>query len=260
MTTIRASIRQPLCVLTTLAMAAVIAAPATIVAAPPAASMTYRLPKSTTLGEPAILAVTLSNSTGYRIVADFGVDDQTEFEFLHHKPDGGVERVKPPRPAADRDRTAHLMLRGTEYRAMVVLDDWLDMASVGRHTIDVEFHGTVQIDGGGPAGLDRMKTLVIDVKPHDAVRLGKRCADWLKQVSTLSPDHETRAAGRALARIDDPVVIPDLELAAARTRQPIFFDALMNLTQPDAHAALERLAKSDDPDVRTLAKRALGGR
>ena len=229
-------------------------------AAPPSAKLDFKLPKSTTLGEPAIMTARLFNTTGYRIVADFGVNDQTEFVFLHARPDGSQARVKPSLTPASRMRTSRLMLRDTSYSASVVLDQWLDLSQAGRHTIDVEFHGSVRIDGGDPAGLKRTARLAIDVKPRDPARLEKRGAEWLKQVSTLSPDSSARTAASALVAMQDPIAIPYLELATTRTRSPQFVDALKSMSNPAAREALERLAKSQDQDVRSLAQRALAGR
>ena len=231
-----------------------------IEAVPPSAKLDFKLPKSTTLGEPAIMTARLYNTTGYRIVADFGVNDQTEFVFLHARPDGSQVRVKPSLTPASRMRTSRLMLRDTSYTASVVLDQWLDWSQAGRHTIDVEFHGSVRIDGGDPAGLKRTARLAIDVKPRDPARLEKRGAEWLKQVSTLSPDSSARTAASALVAMQDPIAIPYLELATTRTRSPQFVDALKSMSSPAAREALERLAKSQDQDVRSLAQRALAGR
>jgi hypothetical protein len=250
-------VRFPLCAAV---LGAVLSGPVAIGAALPSAKLDYKLPKSTTLGEPAIMTARLFNTTGYRIVADFGVNDQTEFAFLHTRPDGSVVRVRPSLVPASRMRTSRLMLRGTSYTALVVLDEWLDLSQIGRHAIDVEFHGSVRLDGGDQAGLKRAARFPIDVKPRDARRLDKRGAEWLKQISTLSPDGEARAAASALTAMKDPVAIPYLELATARTRAPKFVEALTALSSPDARAALERLARSQDPDVRALAERALGGR
>ena len=40
----------------------------------------------------------------------------------------------------------------------------------------------------------------------------------------------------------------------------IDFDALESMSHPGAREALERLARSQDQDVRSLAQKALGGR
>jgi hypothetical protein len=232
----------------------------TIEAAPPSAKLDFKLPKTTTHGEPAIMTARLFNTTGYRIMADFGVNDQTEFVFLHATPDGRKVRVKPSLTPASRMRTSRLMLRDTSYTASVVLDQWLDLSQIGHHMLEVEFHGSVQIDGGDPAGLKRTARLAIEVKPRDPARLEKRGAEWLKQISTLSPGSDARTASTALAAMQDPVAIPYLELATTRTRSPLFIDALASLGSPGAREALERLARSQDPDVRSLAQKALAGR
>ena len=229
-------------------------------AAAPSAKLDFKLPKTTTLGEPAIMTARLFNTTGYRIVVDFGVGDQSEFVFVHSKPDGSKVRVTPSLMPTRGVRTSHLMLRDTSYTASVVLDQWLDLSQIGRHALDVEFHGSVRIDGGDAAGLKRTTRLGIEVKPRDAAQLEKRSADWLKKVSTLSPDNESRVAGTALAAMKDPVAIPYLELAAARTRSGQFIAPLKAMGTPEARGALERLAKSPDPDVRALAQKALDGR
>lgn len=232
----------------------------TIDAAVPSAKLDFSLPKTTTLGEPAIMTARLFNTTGYRIVVDFGVSDQTEFVFLHARPDGSKVRVTPSLTPASRMRTSHLMLRDTSYTASVVLDQWLDLAQTGRHTLDVEFHGAVSIDGGDPAALKRTARLAIDVKPRDPARLEKRGAAWLKQISTLSPGNDARTAAWALAAMRDPIAVPYLELATTRTRSPQFVDALSSMNSADARGALERLARSQDQDVRSLAQKALSGR
>jgi len=243
-----------------LACAWLLAGPVTIGASAPSAKLDFALPKTTTLGEPAIMTARLWNTTGYRVMADFGVNDQTEFVFLHTRPDGSKVRVKPSLIPASRLRTSHLMLRDTSYTASVVLDQWLDLLQTGRHTLEVEFHGTVQIDGGDPAAVKRTARLAIDVKPRDPARLEKRGAEWLKQVSTLSPGSDARTAASALATMQDPIVIPYLELATTRTRSPQFVDALKSMGHPGAREALERLARSQDQDVRSLAQKALAGR
>src|SRR5262249_54102157 len=134
------------------------------------------------------------------------------------------------------------------HTAIVVLDEWLDLHQIGRHTIDVEFRGAVGIEGGTPVDLKRRASLVIDVKPRDGARLEKRATEWLKQISTLSPGLDARAAASSLIHMTDPVAIPFLELAAARTRDQVYFDALAARRDPVARAALERLAQSPDPD------------
>jgi len=242
------------------ASSGLLASPVIVDAAPPSAKLDFKLPKNTSLGEPAIMTARLYNTTGYRIVADFGVSDQTEFVFLHARPDGSKVRVKPSLTPASRMRTSHLMLRDTSYTASVVLDQWLDVAQIGRHTLDVEFHGSVQIDGGDPAGLKRTARLTIDVTPRDPARLEKRGAEWLKQISTLSPGADARTAASALAAMQDPIAIPYLELATTRTRSPLFVEALKSMGNAEARGALERLARSPDQDVRSLAQKALAGR
>ena len=232
----------------------------TIDAVAPSAKLDFALPKTTTLGEPAIMTARLWNTTGYRIMADFGVSDQTEFVFLQTKPDGGKVRVTPSLTPASRMRTSHLMLRDTSYTASVVLDQWMDLSQPGRHTIEVEFHGTVQIDGGDPAAVTRTARLALDVKPRDPARLEKRGAEWLKQVSTLSPGSDARTAASALAAMHDPIAVPYLELATTRTRAPQFVYALKTMNTPEARGALERLARNPDPDVSSLAQKALSGR
>jgi hypothetical protein len=229
-------------------------------AGPPSAKLDFKLSKTTTLGEPAIMTAMLYNTTGYRVVADFGVEDQTEFVFSQTLPDGSTVRVAPAIPPPNRMRTSRLMLTNTSHTASVVLDRWLDLSLTGRHTIDVEFRGAVSIDGGDPAGLKRTATLVIDVKPRDPARLEKRGGEWLKQISTLSPGSDAQTATSALVTMRDPVAIPYLELAAARTRSPLFIDALKARPNPEAREALERLARSKDEDVRALALKALAGR
>ena len=243
-----------------LACAWLLAGAVTIGASAPSAKLDFALPKTTTLGEPAIMTARLWNTTGYRIMADFGVNDQTEFVFLQTKPGGGKVRVTPSLTPASRMRTSHLMLRDTSYTASVVLDQWMDLSQTGRHTLEVEFHGTVQIDGGDPAAVKRTARLAIDVKPRDAARLEKRGAEWLKLVSTLSPGSDARTAASALAAMRDPIAVPYLELATTRTRSPQFVNALKSMNSPDARGALERLARSPDPDVSSLAQKALVGR
>ena len=242
------------------ACACLLAGPVTTGASVPSAKLDFALPKTTTLGEPAIMTARLWNTTGYRITVDFGVNDQTEFVFLQTKPDGGKVRVTPSLTPASRMRTSHLMLRDTSYTASVVLDQWMDLSQPGRHTLEVEFHGTVQIDGGNPAALKRTTRLAIDVNPRDPARLEKRGAEWLKQISTLSPGSDARTAASALSAMRDAIAVPYLELATTRTRSPQFVNALKSMNSPDARGALERLARSPDPDVSSLAQKALGGR
>lgn len=203
------------------------------------------------------MTATLHNTTGYRITVDFGVEDQTKFVFLHTRPDKSTVRTEPSVAAQSRMRTSRLMLRGNAHTAFVVLDEWLDLSQTGLHRIDVEFHGSVGIEGGNEADLKRKATLTVEVKPRSPGRLEKRAGDWLKQVSTLSPGFETRAAGVALISMKDPVVIPYLELAAVRTRSQKFADALGAIGGPDARASLARLEASPDLDVRALAQRVL---
>jgi hypothetical protein len=52
-------------------------------------------------------------------------------------------------------------------------------------------------------------------------------------------------------------VIPYLELATARTHSPKYLDALNAMKIPEARGALERLARSQDPEVRAMAQRTL---
>lgn len=203
------------------------------------------------------MTATLHNTTGYRITVDFGVDDQTKFVFLHTKPDRTATRTEPSLVAQSRMRTSRLMLRGNAHTAFVVLDEWLDLSQPGPHRIDVEFHGSVGIEGGNEADLKRRASLAIEVKSRNPGRLEKRASDWLKQVSSLSPGFETRAAGVALVSMKDPVVIPYLELATLRTRSQKYADALGEIGGPEARASLARIEASPDLDIRALAQRVL---
>ncbi len=236
------------------------AASLTLEAGPPPAKMDYSLPKTTTLGEPAILTVRLFNSTGVRMIADFGVADQTAFVFLHTKPDGQLLRVTPAFMPASRSRITRHLLRDMSHTVSIVMDQWLDLSKLGRHAIDVEFHGAVEVEGGAPAALKREARLTIDVKPRDPARLDKRAAEWLKEISTIPPSSDAATASSALACMRDPVAVPYLELAASRTRAPRYIDALRTLHLPEAGQALARLSRSDDPDVRAMAERGLEGK
>jgi len=229
--------------------------------ASPAAAQTakfdIKLPKSTTLGESVIMLARLSNTTGYRLMVDFGVEDQTEFVFNQTLPDGTSVRVQPSLVPPNRMRTSHLMLRATTQTVAVVLDQWMKFPQPGRYQIDVEYRGSVAIDGGNEAKLTRTARFLMDVKPRDPKRLEKRANDWMKQVSTLSPSRESRTATVALTVMTDPVVIPFLELAAIRTRSARFIDALAAMKTAEAASALNRLAQTQDPDVRGMALKAL---
>ena len=172
------------------------------------ASFDMKLPRSTTQGEPVIMLAKISNTTGARIVVDFGVEDQTEFVFNQTRPDGTTARVQPSLVPPNRMRTSHLMLRGNSQTVAVVLDQWMKFSEAGRYQIDVEYRGSVQIEGGNQAMLKRTARFTLDVKPRDPKRLEKRANDWMKQVSTLAPGGESRAAAVALTVMTDPVVIP----------------------------------------------------
>jgi hypothetical protein len=143
---------------------------------------------------------------------------------------------------------------------VIVIDQWLDLSKPGRHTIDVEFHGAVEIEGGAPAALKREAGLTIEVKPRDRARLQKRGAEWLQDISTLPPGNPATTAATALVCMRDPVAVPYLELAASRTRAPRYIDALRALNHPDAVEALVRLSRGADPDVRAMAERGLAGK
>jgi len=201
--------------------------------------------------------VRVYNTTGSRVTVDFGVEDQTEFLFRHAKPDGAFVSVQPSIARPARLRTSHLMLRGNSHTVPVVLDEWLDLAQPGRHQLEIEFRGTVQLEGGDQAALNRTARLAIDVTPRDPKRLEKRAGEWLKKVSTLSKSSEARAAAVALVTLKDPLAIPYLELATTRTRLPKFVDALAAMSGAEAREALDRLARSQDPEVRALAQKAI---
>jgi hypothetical protein len=247
---------RALCVV--LAGAGLPGASATLHAGPPSAHMDYRAPKSITLGEPAVMTVRLTNTTGYRLMADFGVDDQTKFVLRQTKPDGTTVKVEPSIPPPNRMRTSRLILRGASHTAFVVLDEWLSFSETGVYRVDVEFQGAVAIDGGNQANVKRTAQLTMVVKPRDPTRLEKRAAECLKQLSSLAPGLESRAAATALTLMKDPIAVPYLELAVTRTRSPQFADALAAMNTSDAREALERLARHRDGEIRALALKVLG--
>jgi hypothetical protein len=239
---------------------AILSSASAVDALAPSAGLSFKLPKSTTLGEPVFFTVDLHNTSGGRIVADFGAEDESWFIFRHTRPDGSSVRVQPSTTVPRGQRTRHLILRGNTYTAVIVLDRFLDFSAVGRHQLEVEFRGPVSLENATDVSLRRTATLRIDVKPRDAKRLQKRSAEWLKQVSTLSTGQQTRAAAHALTVMTDSIVIPYLELAVQRTRNSMFAMALAAHADPHAQAALARLAQSPDPDVRALAERAKASR
>lgn len=213
-------------------------------AAPAAARLEYKLPKRTTLGEPVIFIARLRNTTGNRIVADLGLDDQTQFSFRLTDPNGRTTNVQPQPQSLPTTpaRSRHTIARDTAYTAAVVLDPLLNFPQEGRYQLEVEFRGPVALASGDQAGLNRTARLSMDVTPRNVKQLDKRNREWLKLVSAQSPTSEARAAAVALSRVHDPIAVPYLEQALARTRWPIFADALRAIGGAEARAALERLA------------------
>jgi hypothetical protein len=219
--------------------------------------LSFRMPSITSLGEPVVLEVLLENGADTRLRADFGLNGQTQFEFSHTRPDGTRQRVRPSVPTSG---IAFLSLSEIQPKGRVlrklVIDQWLDLFKEGTHSVTVSFLGDVTDLAGRAIVLDRTATFPLRVTGRNEDHLRQRCEGWLAEALTAGSE-DGLVALTALRHVNDIVAVPFVEAAIQRRQWSDGFAALKRIGAPAGTAAIERLTRSDDPVVSSMAKSVL---
>lgn len=217
-------------------------------------TLAFRLAASIVRGEPIVLETMVTNRSASRVRVDLGLDGKTQFEFVHRSPNGGELRVRPQPSTNGMSFIASMaVLPGRAQSRRLVLDEWLDMSELGRHSIAVSFRGPIVDAAGRTISVDRNATFTVVVTEKDERILRSRCETWLSEATSTNGESATIGL-QALRYVNDPVAIPYLVTAIEHRQWSEGFSALRRIGTPEAIKAVEGLTRSGDPLVAAMAK------
>jgi hypothetical protein len=224
-----------------------------------AAAVTVTTVEFVTMHEPVVLRVSIANVEDTPLVAQFGWNRVGGFSFELTGPDGSRSTRTPTvQEGIAKSETVVVQPRGA-FSYPIILDEWFPMSQVGDYSLSVTFAGSVTRQGDdvsvGP--LQRLRFRILD---RDPGRLKARCAE-LQRRALDRHGSDFLDASAELSYVRDPIAVPYLlALITARESVRAAVQGLGRIDGPEATKALEDLSTHTDPEVATLAIRALQSR
>jgi hypothetical protein len=224
--------------------------------------LSYRTNPVVTLHEPVFLELTIENGRPDRIEVDLGRNYVGELHLSLRRPRGSTISAEPGRVTglgglSVRGNAA--LNAGERHSQQILLNEWFEFPDVGLYGLDVRFSGVIRAASGETVEVPRTGSLGIEVLPRDEDQLRQVCDALLDRVRQSRESDEARDAARALASINDPIVVQYLP-AVIKTEIMVAdcaIDALQRLGTDEAIWALEEAAKDKRQTVSELAQSAL---
>ncbi len=234
-----------------------------------------------TLHEPVTAALTVQNGLSKPVVLDLGDDRKNDIVVKTIFPDGSARSNRLPNHEGLARLGQVTLAPGESYSQVLVFNDWLTFPVTGLYNLQIDILNSVAVPDGAPIRLGPLFASVI-VSGRDAQRLDQLCAASLDRLSRARSYSAARQEAEFLTRVEDPVAVPFLRRAMARTSypiQPLIVQGLERVatpeavkalleafetepaTVPEARAALSRLMdKISDADLKTEIQNALDAR
>jgi len=213
------------------------------------------------LHQPIILNFVIKNGLTQPINLDLGQDRKEGFLFVVTLPNG--KKIQLPQLRRDGiSRIGKLSLEPQQtYTQRLLLNEWIEFNSSGKHEIEVRLANPIQTDDG--------KVVASDSSFHTTLEIGQRNPKHLKQVSeTLiqriaesKTYEEASEAALALGYVKDSVVVPYLEkaLASGKMVEPIIIASLTRIADKNSVQVLINAVKENPKsEVAILSRSALG--
>ena len=218
------------------------------------------LTQQVTLHEPIVFSYTLTNVSNSDKRVTAGRDRIGAFEFAVDGPDRRRQVFRYDGAEGGSRTDPFVVRQGRGYSQVVALGSWIDFSRVGTYSVAVRFLGGV-VAGEESA---RMGILLINeatlrfnvqVLPRDAARLRATCERLYADSWKLNVQ-DALDAKQQLGTSKDVIAIPYLESLLEAKRAEVFL-VMAEIGGPEARAALERLAASEDIQTSRAAAETL---
>jgi hypothetical protein len=225
------------------------------------ATVTVELASSTTLGLPMVGAYVVANRTSGAIRVDAGDwDRKSALRFELISPGGKHASAQPTRPP---EGGIHVLPQfvvdsGATFRESFVLDQWLDLSTVGRYSATIRLEGSFQASNASSViDVERTTTRQFDVLPRDQKKIRARCQQLVDVIAKRGPGWFD--AADELVYVRDAVAVPYLRdaILASTPNRSKAIDALVGIGGPEARGALVTLSGSPEQFLASSAKAAL---
>ena len=224
----------------------------------------YRFQESyLTLHEPVVLLFSLHNGLAEPVMLQLGADNQTQFfQFLLSTPDGRT--LQNPRNPGDYVSVAIFgsgkteVAPGTDYSQSILMNQWFRFETVGTYLLTAQLTAGVETpDGASPPAQSR--SIRLEVRPRDSVRLENLCAALARQVLDNLSVEEWKFPTRMLSSIDDPIAVPYLGQALLTNKgtEKFVIPALERIGGDNAVQVLASALDDKSGDIAELARQSL---
>jgi len=176
----------------------------------------YAFPKSgITLHEPVVAMFSVHNGLSRPITLTLGAQSIQFFEFSLTTPDGQVLKRSfplgwdPAEVVIFNGEGEAVVAPGAVYEHPLLLNRWFSFETPGTYSLTSQLTTNIEVSGGQSIP-PQSRTIRLDIKPRDPVRLKKVCEELARQVD-LAPNAEAaQNPALRLGYIDDPVAVPYL--------------------------------------------------
>jgi hypothetical protein len=211
-----------------------------------------------TLGEPVQATLTVVNGLRERVFVDLGADFIGNLALTVTHPDGSRATSSIPASGGFRAIGRVSIAAGERYTRDILLNDWVSFSRPGTYRVSIQPTVRAVTASWRPVELPAAEVRIA-IAQRDDVALRSAC-ERLATIVLTSEDPAGRiAAARAIAVIEDPVVVPfiDRVMHASDKSDWILIPALARIANQDALTVLEAAAASSNRERSALARDAL---
>lgn len=222
-------------------------------------SVSYSVePSAITLHEPIIVRFDVLNESKQPITVRLGRDRKDGFSFVIRWPDGS-RHMRPQTPLREgmSDPGDVSLAPGKRLRHQLLLNEWASFATPGEYELDVRLLKPIEMNSGAKFVSEPYHTS-FKVLPRDESQLKAACERLVRQIESTDSFRENYEAASALARIDDPIVVPYLQrvLRSGKNVEGPIIQGLASIGSEDAAQILIAVVKESPawpPNVETTA-------
>lgn len=222
-------------------------------------SVSYSLESyAVTMHEPVIVRVDVFNGSSQPVTLRLGRDRRENFQLAIESPDGSVhERPETPVREGAFDPGNVSIAPGQRLRHGLLLSEWMSFPVPGEYKIDVRLLTPIEMSSGARAVSEPYRA-TIRVRSRDDSKLRAACERLVRQIESTDSVREANDAARALAYVDDPIVVSYLEraLRSGRYVEHPVIDGLVKVGDEDAVRILTAVVRESPawpPSVDTRA-------
>lgn len=215
--------------------------------------------RSITLYEPMMIEYAVHNTRSEILAFDLGRNRKENFRLVLTPPDGQVltRQLSIKEGIAIPGRIA--VQPGQSYRQTLLVNEWFDIAAVGKYKVSVQMITPIQTKDGAVITKSAGANFDFEVLPRDTNKLSEICERLFNQLARSNSYIEARDSATTLGYIKDSVAVPYLERVVNSDKmvERIAIEGLGRINNREAVDALVNILNSQKPEVVASAQFAL---